>query len=130
MFSQNLGIPIVTEINMYLMFPINIRSSKNMSFNSILDKIKKKLNMWKANSLSYVGRVFLIKSMIHVIPTYVMSSFLLLKVLYRKIESLTTNFWWGENKIHLIRWNKLCKSKQQGGLGSITQGKVEIEIES
>lgn len=76
--------------------------------------------MWKANRLSYVGRVFLIKEVIHVIPIYVMSSFLLLKVLYRKIESLTANFWWGENKIHWIRWNNLCKSKQQGGLRSIT----------
>lgn len=37
-----------------------------------------------------------------------------------EIESMTGNFFWhngGARKIHWIAWRKLCKGKEDGGLG-------------
>lgn len=33
------------------------------------------------------------------------------------MESMVSRFWWGENKIHWIKWKKLYKSKLGEGLG-------------
>lgn len=43
---------------------------------------------------------------------------------YDDLQSLISRFWKGggvdDNKIHLIRWSKLCKPKAEGGWGSRT----------
>ncbi|XP_042946916.1 uncharacterized mitochondrial protein AtMg00310-like [Carya illinoinensis] len=55
------------------------------------------------------------------IPTYAMSCFLFPKTLCHELEMMMAKFWWGdqsrENKIHWCRWEKLCVSKFQGGMG-------------
>lgn len=38
-----------------------------------------------------------------------------------KLDKINRNFLWGDTdkkkKMHLINWNKVCKSKDNGGLG-------------
>lgn len=59
--------------------------------------------------------------MVQVVPTYVMSCFLLLSDLCDHIEGMISRFWWGskngERKIHWISKNSLCKEKKMGGMG-------------
>ena len=63
----------------------------------------------------------LIKSMIQAIPTYSMSYFKLPKGLIKEIEIMIRKFWWGYSgdgkKVHCVKWERLCQSKDFGGLG-------------
>ena len=63
----------------------------------------------------------LIKMVAQTIPTYSMSIFKLPKKVCDDINSVLAKYWWGqtrnEKKIHWINWNKLCNSKNKGGMG-------------
>ena len=71
--------------------------------------------------LSQVGREILIKTVVQAIPTYTMSCFKLPLGLCNDIESLIRKFWWGQRgerrKIHWVKWDSLCQSKANGGMG-------------
>ncbi|GAA0161361.1 hypothetical protein LIER_17693 [Lithospermum erythrorhizon] len=55
------------------------------------------------------------------IPTYTMQFLKLPTQVYKEIDTLLSNYWWGSDtknkKIHWISWTTLCKSKEEGGLG-------------
>lgn len=80
----------------------------------------KKLKGWKEMHLSFVGKSTLIKVVARAIHTYIMSCFLLPKGFCSHIEKMICNFWWGSNvdnnKLHWVKWRKLCNNKKQGGL--------------
>lgn len=91
-FSNLLGIPIVTNIESYLGLPTFIGKFITRSFGSLLNRIRKKLKMWKAHTFSFVGRETLIKAVAYGIPTYTMSDFLIPKRLCKKMDSLASRF--------------------------------------
>jgi hypothetical protein len=76
---------------------------------------------WKERLLSKAGREILIKSVAQSIPTYTMSCFKVPKGWCVDIQAMVANYWWGqqqnEYKIHWLSWGKLCKSKEDGGVG-------------
>ena len=55
------------------------------------------------------------------IPTYSMSCFKLPDSLCNELNSMYSNFWWGQKptsrNAHWVKWDKLCHSKESGGLG-------------
>jgi hypothetical protein len=55
------------------------------------------------------------------IPTYKMSIFLLPMTLLGEINAMMQWYWWGhcekETKVHLMKWERIGRSKQQGGIG-------------
>lgn len=57
-------------INVYLGLHTKVGSSKIHSFNSILDKVRNKLKVWKINNFSYVGMATMIKVVAQVIPIH------------------------------------------------------------
>lgn len=71
--------------------------------------------------LSLAGKEVLLKSIAMALPVYAMSCFRLTKHHCQKIMSAMSAFWWNESsdkkKIHWIPWDKLCESKENGGLG-------------
>lgn len=83
--------------------------------------MKKKLSNWKANSLSQADRSALIKSNLNSQTNYMMQNFLLPKVVLEHIYKINKNYF--SNKLSsanyrsLICWNKVCSSKDNGGLG-------------
>ncbi len=83
--------------------------------------LQKKLQGWNERILSKAGHEVLIKAVTQAIPTYTMSCFKLPKGFCDDINSLTTNFWWGNSskgrKIHWSNWLKMCRSKELGGIG-------------
>ena len=50
-----------------------------------------------------------------------MSVFKLPNNLYEEMTSLDRKFWWGQtnekNKMALLSWDKMCRPKEEGGLG-------------
>lgn len=79
-----------------------------------------KLRVLERNILSKVGKEIMIKSVLQSIPTYVMVCFKLPEYLLHELETIISRFWWGDgnkNKIHWVRWDLLCDSKRDGGMG-------------
>ena len=107
--------------NKYLGLPSIIGKSKAQVFAEVKERVGKKLAGWKGKLLSVGGKEILIKAVAQAVPTYTMSCFQLPKTLYKDLENLMRNFWWGqrddENKISWVSWKKMCKSKFHGGMG-------------
>lgn len=61
------------------------------------------------------------KAVAQAIPTYAMSCFDLTKGLCDELSTIIRRCWWSQqdkqNKIHWLRWEKLTRPKNKGGLG-------------
>ena len=67
-----LGIHSTLNLGKSLGFPIKHPGSTSQDFNFVVERVQNKLQGWKANLLSMVGRVVIAQSMLSVIPAYVM----------------------------------------------------------
>ncbi|KAL0378890.1 UNVERIFIED_CONTAM: putative mitochondrial protein [Sesamum radiatum] len=115
-----LGVVLVTRHEKYLGLSAVAGRSRGELFQGIKDQIWSRVQGWNAKLLSQAGRGVLIKSVLQSIPTYVISCFRLPDYFLRDIEAMLADFWWhskGERRTHWVGWNKLCRSKQDGGLG-------------
>lgn len=94
--------------------------SKRNTFQQLKERLGNKLLGWKEKLLS-AGKEILIKEVAQVIPAHTMSCFLLPKTLCDEMTSMVRKFWWGqkgeERKMAWIQWDKLCDSKDKGGMG-------------
>ncbi|CAN1152791.1 Putative ribonuclease H protein At1g65750 [Linum perenne] len=83
--------------------------------------MQNKLAGWKRNSLSLAGRVTLALSVLNAIPTYAMQTSALPISITSHIDSILRSFVWGSSpdkkKPHLLSWDSICRSKEQGDLG-------------
>lgn len=89
---EMLGLKEVDKQEKYLGLPAIIGRSKKAIFSGLKDRIWKKVQGWKENFLSRVGREFLIKSVIQAIPIYMMSIFRLPEGLINDIHSMFAKF--------------------------------------
>ena len=116
-----LGVPSIQQYEKYLGFPSLIGKEKITCFSQIKEWVWSKVKGWKEKLLSQASREVLIKAIVQAIPTYTMNYFKLPVTLCKEIEGIIRRFWWGQNsdkcKIHWLRWEKLCNSKREGGLG-------------
>jgi hypothetical protein len=78
-----------------LCVPLIGRSPRKSDFHYIIEQVSAKLAQWKANQLSFAGRVTLAKSVIEAIPIYPMMSMLLPKSCVDEIQKLQRGFIWG-----------------------------------
>ena len=94
--------------------------NKKASFNYIKERVWRKLQGWEEKLLFQASREVLIKAVVQAIPTYTMNCFKLPTGLCNEIEGLIHKFWWGQKgdrrKIHWVRWEELCKPKNEGGM--------------
>uniref|UniRef100_A0A2N9FYX5 Reverse transcriptase domain-containing protein n=1 Tax=Fagus sylvatica TaxID=28930 RepID=A0A2N9FYX5_FAGSY len=106
-------VPEIKCHDKYLGLPSFVGRSKKEAWRRIFG--------WKEKILSKAGREILIKAVAQSIPTYTMSCFKLPNGLCSDLNKMYCNFWWGQtrkaNKAHWLRWEKLCHSKMEGGLG-------------
>ena len=118
---SRLGIQATTNIGNYLGFPINHRGVPRNRMDFIVEKVMSKLARWKARFLSFAGRAVLVKSVMSTIPNYVMQATALPTHLCDKLDKIDRDFLWGsiseKRRIHLVGWNKIIRSKEEGGLG-------------
>ena len=118
---SRLGIQATTNIGNYLGFPINHRGVPRNKMNFIVEKVMSKLAGWKARFLSFAGRAVLVKSVMSTIPNYIIQVTALLTHLCDKLNKINRDFLWGstseKRRLHLVGWNKIIKSKEEGGLG-------------
>ena len=116
-----LGVLEIREYEKYLGLPAVVGRNKRANLNYIKDRVWGKLQGWKEKMLSQARKEVLLKAVIQAIPTFAMSCFRLPISLCQDIEMLIRKFWWGQRgdrrKIHWTKWDVLCQSKMEGGLG-------------
>lgn len=95
-FCDILGFASTPNIGKYLGIPIKHPGSSSQDYNFILDRVKNKLEGWKASSLlSLAGRAVLIQASSSTLPTYVMQCSLLPNRILEGIDRVYRNFMWG-----------------------------------
>ncbi|KAL0875497.1 hypothetical protein Bca101_025202 [Brassica carinata] len=96
----------------YLGLPLMYRRLRIFDYLLLIDKISANFNCWSAKALSYAGRRQLISSVIYGSINFWTSAFILPKGCIKKIESLCSQFLWGEGGLglrNIALWNKnLC----------------------
>uniref|UniRef100_A0A251TXQ6 Putative RNA-directed DNA polymerase, eukaryota, Reverse transcriptase zinc-binding domain protein n=1 Tax=Helianthus annuus TaxID=4232 RepID=A0A251TXQ6_HELAN len=87
----------------------------------VFDVFKKRLSAWKAKTLSFGGRITLIKSVLSSLPTYFFSLFKAPVQVINHLERLRRDFLWGaspeQKKIIWVAWNNVLVPKDYGGVG-------------
>ena len=118
---EELGVSELKQYEDYLGLPALVGRNKKASFGKIKQRVWKRMQGWEGKLLSQAGREILIKSVIQAIPTYTMGCFKLPSTLCHEIEIMVRKFWWGQRgerrKIHWVRWDDLCRQKNDGGMG-------------
>ncbi|XP_057425982.1 uncharacterized protein LOC130719377 [Lotus japonicus] len=105
----------------YLGLPVGGSPCRLSFWDPVILRIQKKLSNWRRNSLSFGGRICLIRSVLASIPLYFLSVFRMPVGIRKKCKSLMRGFLWGgkegENKMAWVSWDVICKPKAMGGLG-------------
>ncbi|XP_024177965.2 uncharacterized protein LOC112183883 [Rosa chinensis] len=116
-----LGVSIDAKHETYLGLPTYLGRNRTEPFAYIKEKLSKKLAGWQGKLLSSAGKDLLIRVVAQALPSYAMSCFLLPKGFCDDLHQMCARFWWGsksnERKIHWKSWERLCRSKEEGGMG-------------
>ncbi|GKV26615.1 hypothetical protein SLEP1_g35880 [Rubroshorea leprosula] len=87
----------------------------------LVESFKRKLASWKGRHLSFGGQITLINSVLSSLLVFWMSVYLIPKGILISIDKIHRNFLWGgegeKKKINWVSWDKVCKQKENGGLG-------------
>ena len=88
---------------------------------SVEERLKRRLVMWKGLYISKGGRLTLIRSTLASLPIYFMSLFPIPRVVRGRIEWIQRDFLWGggalDRRPHLVKWKVVCLEKRGGGGG-------------
>lgn len=109
----------VDSIHTFQILGANLRRCS--TWVQVVENLKKRLASWKGKQLSIGGRVTLINAVLNSIPLYFLSFFKAPKKVIQYITSIQRNFLWSgcseDKKICWVSWDKICKRKEEGGLG-------------
>jgi hypothetical protein len=90
---QLLNLKKVSPTTKHLGLPLELNRAKSSSFQELIEKIQNRVAGWKTKLLSQAARTTLISNVAASIPSYTMSSLLLPKTTYNKIDSSLRGFW-------------------------------------
>lgn len=105
----------------YLGLPLLTKQMGTQDYQPLLEKIRKRINLWTNRFLSMAGRFQLIRSVLMSITNFWMSSFRLLGECLKEIDRLCSAFLWSGPSLNprkaKISWDVVCTPKREGGLG-------------
>jgi len=130
-FASVLNCEIMRTSFKYLGLPVGGCHTRGEFWDEVVNKIKRRLGR-KGRCISMAGRICLIKSVLSSIPLFCLSLFKIPSNVLKKIVSLQRNFLWGwgseGRKIAWLAWDKICNSKDGGGLGIINIRSFNIAL--
>ena len=107
--------------SMYLGLPLGASHKAVAVWYSVEERMHKRLALWKRSYISNGGRITLIKSSLASLPLNQMPLVRMPVFEAQRLEKLQRDFLWGgggvNKKPHLVKWEVVCTSKDQGGLG-------------
>ncbi|XP_019431828.1 PREDICTED: uncharacterized protein LOC109338930 [Lupinus angustifolius] len=105
----------------YLGVPLFKGKPKAIHLQPIADRIVNKLANWKGSCLSIIGRVELVKSIIHSMLVYSFHVYNWPVNLLKRMDNCIRNFIWSRDtqvkKLVTVAWHKVCCPVIEGGLG-------------
>ncbi|KAL2226376.1 UNVERIFIED_CONTAM: hypothetical protein Sindi_1996300 [Sesamum indicum] len=115
-FAEWLGL----RLNVQKSHLIISRSAQALHCRPLLLKIDKRIAGWEGTTLSYAGRVQIIKSVLTAMSVYWASAFILPKKVINEIEKWLRAFLWKgmtNSGYAKVAWKDICRPKEEGGLG-------------
>eukprot|EP00253_Pinus_taeda_P023182 PITA_23182 len=105
----------------YLGLPIISGANKRTLWTEIISKFKAKIAVWGGHWLTKGGKVILIKAVLSTLPIYQTSFLLAPRNVSEQISKMLRDFLWqggkgNENKMHLVKWEVVKKTRADGGL--------------
>ncbi|KAK4432680.1 hypothetical protein Salat_1030200 [Sesamum alatum] len=100
----------------YLGIPLAAQHLKVTNYSPLVDRIADSISKWSAKSLSFVGRLELITSVIQSVECFWLQCFPLPAAVVDKIHRLCRNFLWNSKRAP-VAWEQICHPKKEGGLG-------------
>ena len=105
----------------YLGLPMGTTKPKIDDFIGIIERIDRRL-IGIADTLSYDGRLIVVKSIISSIPNFAFCTIKMPIGFVEHVEKSSRGFLWAGKEIEkrgncLVKWDKVCKPKKAGGLG-------------
>lgn len=105
----------------YLGVPLCTKKLTIANCEFLIQQVKAKFSSWSVKTLSFAGRLLLIKTVIAGINNFWCSTFILPKACVKRINSLCGLFLWkGKMDAHhsaKVSWETVTKDKSCGGLG-------------
>lgn len=87
----------------YLGTPLSYGKSKSSHFPPLIERITTFINSWSAHSISYDGRLELVKSVIQGIESFWIQNFCIPSTIIDKITNLCRNFLWAGSRFK-VAW--------------------------
>lgn len=119
--SEIIQVKYKPRLRKYLGIHVDYRIKAEEIFQELRGRLQSKLEGWGKLNLSQAGRLVLIKSVASSMLTYQLSCYKLSEHRAGQLDSMCSNFFWGEQSqhrnLHCLAWGKLCRSKAEGGLG-------------
>lgn len=100
----------------YLGTPLAAVKFRVAHYGLFMEKIVGYLNSWSSASLSYAGRVELIRSVLQGVDCFWLSILPIPATVIDRISGLCRFFLWHSNH-PLVAWKEVCLPKDEGGLG-------------
>uniref|UniRef100_A0A8C1Z089 Reverse transcriptase domain-containing protein n=1 Tax=Cyprinus carpio TaxID=7962 RepID=A0A8C1Z089_CYPCA len=114
------GIPVKNTITyLGVIIDKNEKRRCNLNFDPIVEKIRKRFNIWLMRDLSLNGRVLLSKAEGISRAVYLSLSMGMPASVYKKLDKILFNFIW-RNRSHYLRKDILCNLRKDGGLEVLT----------
>ena len=105
----------------YLGVPLISTKLRASDCTALVERIIGRAKSWSCRTLSYTGRLQLVKSVLFSIQVYWSSLFILPKSVIKKVETTLRSFLWkGSDLIPTgarVAWDRVCLPKEEGGLG-------------
>lgn len=116
----------------YLGMPVSFTALRNSDYEFIVDKYLVRFDAWVGNATSVGGRHTLLGSVVTQLSLYHVSMWLMNKTFVERLDKYRRRFFWqGCNKkhrYHLVRWSRICRSKEKGSLGIKDLRKQNISL--
>ncbi|KAE8665579.1 hypothetical protein F3Y22_tig00112540pilonHSYRG00052 [Hibiscus syriacus] len=105
----------------YLGVPLVTRKLTIKDCQSLIDKIREKLNLWANKHLSFTRRLQLIRAVLFSMANFWCMQLVLPKEIINSIEQLCSRFFWKGSDLPVrgacVSWKKVCTLKSEGSLG-------------
>ncbi|XP_074590006.1 uncharacterized protein LOC141845903 [Curcuma longa] len=100
----------------YLGVPMAAERLRVSNYEPLLDAVRRKIGGWPKHTLSYAGRLELVRSVLQGIECYWLSILPVPSGVVDKIYGICRSFVWS-SKHPIISWDTLCLPKEEGGYG-------------
>ncbi|KAL0323597.1 UNVERIFIED_CONTAM: hypothetical protein Sangu_1979000 [Sesamum angustifolium] len=100
----------------YLGIPLAAQRLSVTDYSPLVDQIAGCIRKWTAKSLSFAGRLELIRSVLQGVECFWLQVFPLPMAVIEKIHRLCRAFLWNSKRAP-VAWEDICHPKEEGGLG-------------